>query len=358
VNSTKTTWPAGLGLLSGINIAQGTQPTPQSAAQTPPMTPDQIIIGGSMDTTEAWQVQSITAGASGAPVVTFRQANTEPATLRALATMNAATETLQSKVAPIFYPTTSPASITSGRFAHLYLPDSNTHWYGEIGTFSVNPVNSTISVQLLQPPTIPTQPNSPCGVVMGATGNGWLFSVVSRVKYDIRSLSQANYAGSPLAALVTPVSPQVTGDGLPGTIGRTELVRTELAADNTEIATSTELVAEYAVDMRFGITVSTKVNTTNYSPTVTTYPFGDASVYTIANDIAHGGTPELIRAVQVRLSTRSRAPDRDTALPTGPDGRSLRFLIDPTGAIQPPYARMRTVYANVALPNQGGFSLW
>ena len=143
----------------------------------------------------------------------------------------------------------------------------------------------------------------------------------------------------------------MTGDS-----GRTELVRTELAADGSEIVGSTELVAEYAVDMRFGITVSTKVNTTNYSPTVETYPFGDANVYTIAADIAHGGTPELIRAVQVRLSTRSRAPDRDATLPVGPDGRTLRFLIDPT--LQPAYARVRTVYANVALPNQGGFSLW
>ena len=40
----------------------------------------------------------------------------------------------------------------------------------------------------------------------------------------------------------------------------------------------------------------------------------------------------------------------------GPDGRRLRFLVDPT--LQPAYARVRTNYANVALPNQGGFSLW
>jgi hypothetical protein len=357
-STTKNTWPAGLSLLAGINIAPSAQSTPQSAAQLPAMTPDQIIIGGSMDTTESWQVQSITQGAGSAPLITFRGPTTDPATMRTIASLNATTETLQGKITPIFYPTTTPPSLTSGRFAHLYLPDSNTHWYGEIATFSVNPTSGTISVQLSQPPTIPTQPTSPCGVVMGATGNGWLFSIVSRVKYDIRSLNQAAYAGSPLAALVTPVSPQVTGDGLPGVIGRTELVRTELAADGSEITSSTELVAEYAVDMRFGITVATKVTPPNYNPTVDTYPFGDAMVYQVAADIAHGGTPEFIRAVQVRLSTRSRAPDRDTALPTGPDGRSLRFLIDPTGAIQPPYARMRTVYANVALPNQGGFSLW
>ncbi len=356
-SSTSNTWPTGLGLLAGINIAASTQSTPQSAAQTPAMTPDQIILGGSMDTSEIYQVQSITAGAGGAPLITLRLPANEPATMRALAGLGP-TEQLASKMTPIFYPSTTPASIVSGRFAHIYLPDGNTHWFGVISTFAVDPVTNAISVQLGQPPTLPVQPASPCGVVLGAAGNGWLFSVVSRVKYDIRSLSTAAYAGSPYAAVVQPVSPQVTGDGAPGTVGRTELVRTELAADNNEIVTSTELVGEYAVDMRFGITVASKVNGNKYNPTVTTYPFGDANVYTFANDIAHGGTPELIRAVQVRLATRARAPDRDTGLPAGPDGRSLRFLVDPTLGMQPAYARMRTVYGNVALTNQGGFSLW
>src|SRR6185437_10990895 len=102
-SSTKNTWPVGLSLLAGVNIAPGTQATPQSAAQTPPMTPDQIILGGSMDTTEVWQVQSITAGAGGAPLITFRGQYTDPATMRAIASLNATTETLQSKVTPIFY---------------------------------------------------------------------------------------------------------------------------------------------------------------------------------------------------------------------------------------------------------------
>jgi type II secretory pathway pseudopilin PulG len=346
---TNATWPPGLSLLAGVNIAPSTQATPQSLAQTPPMTPDQIILGGSMDSSEIYAVQSITLGAGGAPLITLQGPTTEPATIRAIATLGA-TETLVSKMTPVFYPSTYPTpAVSSGRFAHIYLPDGNTHWFGVIDSFALG-TNGGIVVQLAPLPTLPVLPVNSCGIVMGASGSGWLFSVVSRVKYDIRSLAGGSSQYTPVVA---PVSPQVTGDS-----GRTELVRTELAADNTELAGSAELVAEYAVDMRFGITVSTKVSTLNYSPTVTTYAFGDANVYTIAADVGHNGTPELIRAVQVRLATRTRAPDRDTGLPAGPDGRSLRFLIDPTLQMQPAYARMRTVYANVALPNQGGFSLW
>ncbi len=148
---------------------------------------------------------------------------------------------------------------------------------------------------------------------------------------------------------MTPASPQqaqVSGD-----VARTELVRVELDANNVLIPASTELVAEYAVDLRFGITVSSLITGDNYNPTVTSYAFNDANVYAIS-----AATPQRIRAVQVRLATRVRAPDRDSDLPVGPDGRRLRFLIDP--ALEPAYARVRTNYANVALPNQGGFSLW
>ena len=94
-----------------------------------------------------------------------------------------------------------------------------------------------------------------------------------------------------------------------------------------------------------------------------TYEIGDAAIYTIAADVAGGtATPQYIRAVQVRLSTRTRAPDRDSDLPVGYDGRRLRFKIPgapgPTPGSTDGFARLRTAYVNVSLLNQGGFSLW
>ncbi len=347
---TSTSWPPGLNLLAGVNIATSTQATPQSLAQTPPLVPDQIILGGSMDSSEVWDVQCVLSGAGGAPLLVLRAPANDPATCRTIASLGPA-DTLVGKMTPIIYPSTYPvASLTSGRFARIYQPDTNFQWFGVISTFTVD-ATGAIDVQLATVPSLPVKPANTCGIALGDCGGGWLFSVVSRVKYDIRSLAGGAYTSSQYAPVVAPVSSQVTGDS-----GRTELVRTELAADGTELTAATELVAEYAVDMRFGITVSTQITGDNYQASVTTYPIGNGSVYNVANDLQHGGTPELIRAVQVRLATRTRAPDRDATLPSAPDGRRLRFLIDPT--MQPAYARMRTVYANVALPNQGGFSLW
>ena len=63
-------------------------------------------------------------------------------------------------------------------------------------------------------------------------------------------------------------------------------------------------------------------------------------------------TPELVRAVQVRLSTRSRAPDRDTPLASG--GRPYRFAVKPA-PLPTRFARMRTLFATVNLASQSGF---
>jgi hypothetical protein len=180
-----------------------------------------------------------------------------------------------------------------------------------------------------------------------------MVSAVARYLYDVRSLL-GNATGN-YGKLVAPLTPATTGDN-----GRTELVRVELKADGTQDPTSLQLISEYAVDLRLGITVSTKITNDDYNPTVITYGINDPNVYAIAGDVTtstatSGPAPQLIRAVQVRLATRTRAPDRNTNLVTGVDGRRLHYAIP---NVQPGFARVRTNYANVALPNQGGFSLW
>src|SRR5262249_7748782 len=78
------------------------------------------------------------------------------------------------------------------------------------------------------------------------------------------------------------------------------------------------------------------------------------NVYLVAGDVSvTPATPERIRGVQLRLTTRARAPDRDVDLPPGTDGRRVRFLVD-TGGPVAQYARPRTLYADVALPNAVG----
>ncbi|XYI00801.1 PilW family protein [Sorangium sp. So ce1128] len=215
-------------------------------------------------------------------------------------------------------------------------------------------------VFLKSPPGVTTRDTVPdCGLSL--TGeNAWV-SVISRVRYDIRSL-----VGKPTsyASLVTPITPALTGDN-----GRTELVRVELDDEDQEIPATLEVIAEYAVDLKFGISaVQADPVLQKSDPQIRRYPIAatdNANVYTIAaaND-QPGARPQDVRSVQIRLSTRTRAPDRDVGFPMRPDGRRLRFLIPgivagvntPTATVPagapPVFARMRTLYADVALPNQ------
>ena len=371
---TTAIYPTGLGKLAGINIYSGTATTQGALQSTPPGTstswepqtpPDAIVIGGSMDSSEVWQVQTIKPGAGG-PLVVLQSPATDPATNRTTVVAGSAAM-LPCKLGPAFAPTDYPYSgptppgcktpFNSGRIARIYHPETNWQYYGVISTVTIG-AGGEIDVQLAATPDIPVRATSSCGISgQGDTGQGWLLSVISRVRYDIRSLAAPAYGATQYVAMcggngvAVPFAPAVTGDA-----GRTELVRIELDSTDAELIPTTELVAEYAVDMRFGITVSTKVSEFGYDPNVTSYAFGDPQVQTVANDVTKGGTPQLIRAVQVRLSTRARAPDRDTDLTPGPDGRRLRWLVGTK--LQPSYARVRTVYSNVALPNQGGFSKW
>jgi prepilin-type N-terminal cleavage/methylation domain-containing protein len=349
-------WGVGMNSLTGVSIAQSVSPNPQSTSAANNLHPEQIWISGSLDSDEVYQVQSVQVGAGGQPLLVLRSAQTEPATLRALASKPAGV-TLQNWLQCNFFMPPAPCTTTAGRYAHVYDPIRDYHYYGQIQALTVD-MNNNVSVQLGNTIAVPLKANTFCGVASYNTpGVRWLLSVVSRVTYDVRSIVAAPppaYQNLVSANLATPQGTQnmaaVTGDN-----GRTELVRVECdPVTGAEVANTLEVVSEYAVDLRFGITSQTAITQGNtFVPTMTTIP-----ITTPANAAIYGTAPESIRSVQVRLATRSRAPDRVSPMPAAPttDGRLLHFQIDP--ALVPQYARVRTAYANVTLPNQGGFWQW
>jgi prepilin-type N-terminal cleavage/methylation domain-containing protein len=332
------TYPAGLQQLAGIQIRQngsfadhGTQ-IQQSIDNG--FSPDSIVIGGTIGTTEVFPLRTVTSG--GGSLNLYLQTGSGPVTR----TLNAATVT-GSTVTDIF---------RAGRI--LRIVDKENHAeYGVIDGVDTTQLAAGMLIVRTRPnPAIPIKSNTqPCGISIGFE-TGALVSPVARVRYDLRSLlTDANYG-----ALVAPAPG--TPDAVTGDSGRTELVRVELDETGAEIATTLELVAEYAVDLKFGISTAAIPLAGNYTQaSLIRYPMPSANAYTIAAPIAAGGTPQRITSVQVRLSTRSRAPDRQNDLPTnpGPDGRRTRFLLKPVpGTFN--YARLRTLYADVALQNQGG----
>ena len=333
----------GLSSLAGVTILAGNTPGTSQIGQNA-LNPDALVIGGSLDSSEVFTVQCVVQGTGGAPALQLQAASFDNAMARVVQSLSGGT--LADRLNAMF---------AHGRIVQIFDPATGNRYFGVLGAApAVTVVGDVATVQLASTPSIPVRPGSACGMIAPPTcGGGLLVSVITRARYDIRSLVGAT--GSPYAGLVTAPAgvAAITGDA-----GRMELVRVELDAANAEIASTLELVAEYAVDMRFGITVASRIQNDNYNPPHTTYGIGDANLYPIADDPAAGptATPQRIRAVQLRLAARTRAPDRSTDLPTGNDGRRLHFLVD--GALAPPYARVRTGYTNVALVNQGGFALW
>ena len=125
-----------------------------------------------------------------------------------------------------------------------------------------------------------------------------------------------------------------------------------------------ERIAEYAVDLKFGATAFTRgaasppeaLALCSTTPGTDVYhcpiPMPPDAYKKLAGAAHEGAAPELLRALQVRLAVRSRAPDRDADLGTGPDGRKYRFRIDLPGSPVPKFARLRTLYAEKYLRNQ------
>ncbi|WP_437328750.1 PilW family protein [Sorangium sp. So ce381] len=347
--------PVGLRRLAGISILrQGSEflhGTELSQSIANGLHPDSIIIGGSLNSTELFEFRKI-SDESGDWIVELNPSST--AVQRTLERARGGGQSLTQIFAP-------------HRFLRIMVRGQEKFLYGVID--QVNVVGDPpleIRITLKADPGLPTLVGlADCGVTPGgSTGDGGWVNVVSRVRYDIRSLAGKGTAYDPLVA---PVTPALTGDN-----GRTELVRVELNENDVELPDTLELIAEYAVDLKFGISVAQESTTPGVTnPQITRYPImatDNALVYSAAAAIDAGppGTPQRVRAVQVRLSTRTRAPDRDVGLPVpvGPDGRRLRFLIPgivasantygntaPSGS-PPVYARMRTLYADIALPNQ------
>lgn len=130
---------------------------------------------------------------------------------------------------------------------------------------------------------------------------------------------------------------------------RMDLLRRELDADGNVIAGSGEVVAEWAADFKLRMW---------YAPTAGATVLADTG---FDKDDGSPGSepprPERIRAIGVRLTTRSREPDRQSrtgGVPTAIEPLD-RFEVFPAATIRKHrMARVRTMYTEVSLPNLSG----
>lgn len=166
-----------------------------------------------------------------------------------------------------------------------------------------------------------------CGIQ--GFGEAMAVSAINVVRYEIRSMT-ADPAYQSLF--------KASGLGkVPWEAGRAELVRVELDANGAEIASTREIVAEYAVNLQFNVWRATNAIT----------PAPIAADDGVLN--AGYGFIQLMRGVHVMLNVRSREPDREQDVYGAPAGALYRI---PLGkGKKPPYARVRTLQSDVALRN-------
>lgn len=302
-------WPAAISNLRAVTIEE----KGSAAAQNPDngLFPDRITLSGSFDTSEVFPVRTIQPGGGG-QVVYLETANLQIARTCKECGIAACQPTFER----IF---------KQNRIVRILTP-SGSEIFGIIDGVIFG--GNQVAIKLQPTPTVPQVAANPRGYEGDC--NYCQLSVLSVVRYELQSL-----AGHPqYGPLVAPISAAVTGDA-----ARTELTRVELDKDGLPIADTLELVSEFAVDLKFGISF---VDAATTAVTDVPPPIPD-------NPLIYSTLPERIRSVHVRFSTRARAPDRDVDLPTGPDGRRHRFKLPIAGKTV--YARMRTLYTEVALQN-------
>jgi hypothetical protein len=315
-------FPTLLATLSAVQVARDATTLPNNTT----LLQDRILLAGSYSSNDYFAMRSFQQVAGSYDV------NLDPASGAMVRlgydTTNAAAAA--AALGPVFRP---------GRAVRI-LDRSDKQYYGIINGINVqNPAQPFI--QLALAPAIQQQANNTlCGIDQCT---GCVINVVNFIQYDVRSLRGTGYG--PL------YDNAAAFDNT-----RVELVRTELdpATDLTTGAplagTTPELVAQYAVDLKFGLIVDGR-NAVGDQPVLSTIPLGTAGVAT--------AQPGRIRGVRVRLSVRTRDADREVDI-TEDDQDELglsrglyRVGLGDQGA--GPFARVRTLQADVMLNNTAGF---
>ena len=311
-------WPAQLGALRSVTV--NTSPPVPTALANNGITPHRILLAGSYASTEEFPIRSFSLNPAGGAQQLFLQVNSG-----AMARLGYLTSTTpQALLVSVF---------GLGRAIRLVDREGMQH-YAVISavTGGTNP-----SITLAPNPSITLR--SGAAKQCGAKGfeTGATVNVVNFIQYDVASMSaNANYA-----KLFT------LSAAAPGENQRTELVRIELDAAGAPIAGTQELVAEYAVDLRFGLTGITGVVGSN--PTVGAIPAGQFTAFA-----GTAGNAQRLRAVRARLSVRSREPDREANVGIGPTVAAglYRFMVVPAQpGVPAQFARVRTFQADIALHN-------
>jgi type II secretory pathway pseudopilin PulG len=323
-------WPAELAQMASLRITPGG--SPPNATN---LVPDQIVLAGSFTSADQFPIRCVIDTGAGFQV--FLQQNS-------------------GAMARLGYLTAAPAAQLAvlgtvfgvGRALRIVDKTGRQH-FGVITAVTQGGGGEPI-VSLATAPALRFR--STGGALCGLKGceTGALANVVNFVQYDIRNLADNSNLGGENLGYAAVYAEQAA----PGDAQRTDLVRVELDASGTPIPDTEELVAEYAVDLAFGLTVAENfINGTN--PTLRTIAPGDGEITNWAGStvgLAANRGPQLVKAVRFRLSVRSREADREADIVAGPTVAAGLYRIGIGQGGGAPFARVRTLQADIAMRNQ------
>jgi prepilin-type N-terminal cleavage/methylation domain-containing protein len=366
--------------LQSINLSSGgslaTNGLPLSGVQTPALAPDSFDLGGNMTTAEQFEVQMIVPGGSGCTQVLLSSASA--AMYRIAATglgSAAATQELRNAFQPV------PAGMTTQFIVRLVDTTGHTQYLatcdgcgGQPGAAGFTGTQPYACIDTADTPIQYASQTTGASVgsqaIGGATGYcvGCILNPVQLVRWEITSATKeaTNTPQYAVALDNTPTS-YVAGVGGAIDVNKYDLMRTYLDATDTPVLATSEVVAEYAVDLKLAFSVDTTTLSDQF-PSVTTLAFSDTTNgtkwgqdVTKSNPFVANVGPQRIRSARVRLVTRAAQPDRtvSVAVPS-PAGLATDFMYrycvnsSPSCATSDGtlrWARARTVTAEVSLPN-------
>ncbi len=372
--------------LAGVQITVGGSAlgTPLSSKQlpSPGLNPDSIIIAGNMSSTDEYLVRNISP-VSGACQRVFLAVDS-PAMWRILAleagsdgggtgTSGAANAAL----ANAFQPFGVVAGVGTKPFFVRVADDTGHFQYVATCPNATGGASGVAAAPWLdidyRTPILTSQQTGGVGGV-GGIGARITVAPIQMVKWEIVGSTAADWP----TALETTMNP--TGD-----VNKYDLIRSyvDITAPNGGIIPlSQEIVAEYAVDLKFALNVDTSASTVvNGQETVaaqTVYAFDDdvhnavwtpdVSTLPAITQAATASTtgPQRIRSVRVRLVTREAVTDRATNIAPSPANQTNQMFLYrycvaqncpaagtvPAASVGQVFARARTVTTEVTLPNQ------
>lgn len=232
---------------------------------------------------------------------------------------------------------------------------AGAHYYGRIvnAFYIASPQRTYLTLATV--PSIPLKSDAStlCALTGSSLGSA---NVVNFVRYELRQ--PANVTGVDYSALYGGTGGAAsTSDLARFESTRTDLVRYEVDTQDNMIANTMEVVAEYAVNLKLGVTVLDQSNVVTASQAnLITLPPGDANLptwtghRTLTN--AAVGHPDRIRAVRVRFAVRSPLPDRYQPIAADTNvapGLYRMWLLTEGGREY--WARVRSLQADVGLRN-------